>query len=87
MFKEPKSPRVKNFSRVDTNVEDDQSIYQDVVGNSTWLRVFVEPSTLTFTEKNQKQSFVVSVEIDGNAPAVLVISSGLINIIAPSQVL
>ncbi|KAL4272439.1 hypothetical protein GQ457_13G020220 [Hibiscus cannabinus] len=65
---EPNSPRVKNFSRVVTNVGDDQSIYQAMVGNSTWLRVIVEPITLTFTKKFQKQSFVVSVEIDGNAP-------------------
>ncbi|KAK8681615.1 hypothetical protein V6N13_054017 [Hibiscus sabdariffa] len=68
VFKEePNSPRVKNFSRVVTNVGDDQSIYHAVVENSTWLRVIVEPSTLTFTEKFQKQSFIVSVEFDGNA--------------------
>ncbi|KAL4271207.1 hypothetical protein GQ457_13G020250 [Hibiscus cannabinus] len=68
VFKEePNSPRVNNFSRVVTNVRDDQSIYHAVVENSTWLRVIVEPSTLTFTEKFQKQSFIVSVEIDGNA--------------------
>ncbi|KAK8704472.1 hypothetical protein V6N13_048094 [Hibiscus sabdariffa] len=65
---EPNSPRVKNFSRVVTNVGDDQSVYQAVVGNSTWLRVIVDPITLSFTKKFQKQSFVVSVEIDGNAP-------------------
>ncbi|XVE94923.1 hypothetical protein REPUB_Repub02eG0051700 [Reevesia pubescens] len=59
------SPKVKNFSRVVTNVGDDQSVYQAVVGNSSALTVKVEPSTLTFTKKHQKLSFVVSVEIDG----------------------
>ncbi|KAE8658938.1 putative Subtilisin-like serine protease 2 [Hibiscus syriacus] len=69
VFKEePNSPRVKNFSRVVTNVGDDQSVFQAVIGNSTWLRVIVELNTLTFTTKYQTQSFVVSVEIDGNAP-------------------
>ncbi|KAL4271904.1 hypothetical protein GQ457_13G020270 [Hibiscus cannabinus] len=68
VFKEePNSPRVKNFSGVVTNVVNDQSIYHAVVENSTWLRVIVEPSTMTFTEKFQKQSFIVSVEIAGNA--------------------
>ncbi|KAE8714396.1 putative Subtilisin-like serine protease 2 [Hibiscus syriacus] len=67
VYKEPNSPRVKNFSRVVTNVGDDQSVFQAVVGNSKWLRIIVEPSTLMFTKKYQKQSFVVSVEIDGNA--------------------
>ncbi|XWS21211.1 hypothetical protein CRYUN_Cryun30bG0036000 [Craigia yunnanensis] len=65
---EANSPKVKNFSRVVTNVGEDQSVYQAVVGNSTALTVRVEPSTLTFTKKYQKLSFNVSIEIDRTAP-------------------
>ena len=32
------------------------------------VKVKVEPSTLTFTKKYQKLSFVLIVEIDGTAP-------------------
>ncbi|OMO74668.1 hypothetical protein COLO4_26541 [Corchorus olitorius] len=65
---EPNFPKVMNFSRVVTNVGDDQSIYQTEVGNSMGLTIKVEPSTLTFSKKYQKLSFVVSVEIDETAP-------------------
>ncbi|KAK6256575.1 hypothetical protein QUC31_000034 [Theobroma cacao] len=65
---EASSPKVKNFSRVVTNVGDDQSIYQAVVRSSTAMTVRVEPNTLTFTKKYQKLSVMVSVEVDGPAP-------------------
>ena len=35
------------------------------------MRITVEPNTLTFTEKNQQQGFVMNVEIDSDAPDVI----------------
>ncbi|KAK9270766.1 hypothetical protein L1049_026349 [Liquidambar formosana] len=65
------SPTVKNFSRVVTNVGDDTAIYQAVVEVPTGMTIRTEPSTLTFTRKHQKQSFVVSVEIDKGAESIV----------------
>ncbi|XWS21213.1 hypothetical protein CRYUN_Cryun30bG0036200 [Craigia yunnanensis] len=64
------SPIVKNFTRVVTNVGDDQSIYQATAETTHGMSVRVEPATLTFTNKYQKQSFAVSVQMDGKAPPV-----------------
>ncbi|XVF64063.1 hypothetical protein PTKIN_Ptkin09bG0137000 [Pterospermum kingtungense] len=63
-------PRVKNFTKVVTNVGDDQSTYQAFLKTTHGMSVNVEPATLTFTSKYQKQSFVVSVHMDGKAPLV-----------------
>ncbi|KAA8528516.1 hypothetical protein F0562_035871 [Nyssa sinensis] len=60
----------KNFSRAVTNVGDDISVYRAVLAVPTGMRIRAEPSTLTFTSKHQKQSFVVNVEIDKNAPTI-----------------
>ncbi|KAM3685796.1 hypothetical protein ACJW31_11G146100 [Castanea mollissima] len=58
-------PMSMNFSRVVTNVEYDTSVYQAHLEDiPDGMKIRVEPSTLTFTKKNQKQSFVVSVEIN-----------------------
>uniref|UniRef100_A0A2N9EVE5 Inhibitor I9 domain-containing protein n=1 Tax=Fagus sylvatica TaxID=28930 RepID=A0A2N9EVE5_FAGSY len=58
-------PTAMNLSRVVTNVGNDTSVYKAHLENiPTGLKIRVEPSTLTFTEKYQNQSFVVSVEID-----------------------
>ncbi|GMY22542.1 subtilisin-like protease SBT1.7 [Fagus crenata] len=58
-------PTAMNLSRVVTNVGNDTSVYKAHLENiPTGLKIKVEPSTLTFTEKYQNQSFVVSVEID-----------------------
>uniref|UniRef100_A0A5B6ZMU9 Putative subtilisin-like protease n=1 Tax=Davidia involucrata TaxID=16924 RepID=A0A5B6ZMU9_DAVIN len=64
------SPTGKNFSRVVTNVGDDTAVYHAVLTVPTGMRIRTEPSTLTFTSKHQKQSFVVNVEIDKNAPTI-----------------
>ncbi|KAK6245224.1 hypothetical protein SCA6_008314 [Theobroma cacao] len=69
--KDESSPKVKNFTRVVSNVGDDKSVYQAVATTSSGMTIKVEPSTLTFTEKYQKQSFVLSVEIDGEPPKVV----------------
>ncbi|XVE70106.1 hypothetical protein DITRI_Ditri10aG0044900 [Diplodiscus trichospermus] len=64
------SPNVKSFTRVVTNVGDDQSIYKVTTETTHGMSVRVEPATLTFTNKYQKQSFVMSVQMDGKAPPV-----------------
>ncbi|XVF36299.1 hypothetical protein REPUB_Repub19eG0046400 [Reevesia pubescens] len=70
--KDDSSPKVKNFSRVVTNVGDDKSVYQAVATTSNgMMTITVNTPTLTFTEKYQKQSFVLNVEIDEEAPSVV----------------
>ena len=65
-------PMSMNFSRVVTNVGNDTSSYQAHLENiPDGMKIRVEPSTLTFTQKNQKQSFVVSVEIDKEVPRII----------------
>ena len=55
----------QNFSRVVTNIGNDIAVYQSHVENvPNGMRIGVLPETLTFTHKNQKQGFVVSIEID-----------------------
>ncbi|TYI18021.1 hypothetical protein ES332_A07G062000v1 [Gossypium tomentosum] len=68
--KNASAPNVKNFTRVVTNVGDDQSVYQATVEATHGMTIKVEPTTLTFTNKYQKQKFVVSVQMDGKAPPV-----------------
>ncbi|KAM2868788.1 hypothetical protein FF1_016809 [Malus domestica] len=64
------SPKAKNFTRVVTNVGDDASSYFAFLEVPHGMKIAVEPSTLTFTGKNQEQGFVLRVEIDSNAPKV-----------------
>ncbi|GMY22540.1 subtilisin-like protease SBT1.7 [Fagus crenata] len=65
-------PTAMNLSRVVTNVGNDKSIYEAHLKNiPTGMKIRVEPSTLTFTEKYQNQSFVVSVEIDRDFPMII----------------
>ncbi|KAM4082095.1 hypothetical protein ACJW30_11G143700 [Castanea mollissima] len=65
-------PMSMNFSRVVTNVGNDTSSYQAHLENiPDGMKIRVEPSTLTFTQKNQKQSFVLSVEIDKEVPRII----------------
>ncbi|XVE55867.1 hypothetical protein DITRI_Ditri03aG0191600 [Diplodiscus trichospermus] len=69
--KNSSSPKAKNFTRVVTNVGDDQSVYQAIIAETTrGMTIRIEPPTLTFTNKFQKQSYVVSVQIDGKFPPV-----------------
>ncbi|XP_021820185.1 subtilisin-like protease SBT1.8 [Prunus avium] len=64
------SPKAKNFSRVVTNVGDGTSIYKAFLEVPSGMKIAVEPSSLTFTGKNQEQGFVLRVEIDNDAPKV-----------------
>ncbi|KAL5714295.1 hypothetical protein ACHQM5_016276 [Ranunculus cassubicifolius] len=57
-------PMVKNFTRVVTNVGDENSTYQAVFEVPTGMRIQTEPKTLIFSGKGQQQEFVVSVEIE-----------------------
>ncbi|GMY22536.1 subtilisin-like protease SBT1.7 [Fagus crenata] len=65
-------PVTMNFSRVVTNVGNDTSVYEAHLDNiPTGMKIRVEPSTLTFTEKYQSQSFVLSVEIEIEFPMII----------------
>ncbi|GMY22813.1 subtilisin-like protease sbt1.7 [Fagus crenata] len=65
-------PVTMNFSRVVTNVGNDTSVYKAHLENiPTGMKIKVEPSTLTFTEKYQNQSFVPSVEIEIEFPMII----------------
>uniref|UniRef100_A0A2N9EIA5 Peptidase S8/S53 domain-containing protein n=2 Tax=Fagus sylvatica TaxID=28930 RepID=A0A2N9EIA5_FAGSY len=65
-------PTAMNLSRVVTNVGNDTSVYEAHLEKiPTGMKIRVEPSTLTFTEKYQNQSFVVSVEIDRDFPMII----------------
>ncbi|XVF39907.1 hypothetical protein PTKIN_Ptkin01aG0070600 [Pterospermum kingtungense] len=67
--KNASSPNVKNFTRVVTNMGDDQSVYQAIAKTTTLgMTIIVDPPTLTFTEKYQKRSYVVSVQTYEKAP-------------------
>ncbi|KAJ0085207.1 hypothetical protein Patl1_08922 [Pistacia atlantica] len=61
----------KNFSRVVTNVGQEESAYRAILEFPTGMSISIEPSTLTFTQKYQKQDFVLSVEIDSEAPRMI----------------
>ncbi|THG09362.1 subtilisin-like protease SBT1.6 [Camellia sinensis] len=55
--KNTSSVTTETFNRVVTNVGDDTAIYRAVVVVPSGISIKVEPSTLTFTSKYQKQSF------------------------------
>jgi subtilisin family serine protease len=69
-FKRGKSIQGKKFKRTLTNVGDDVSTYTAVLVVPDGMRIRVEPRTMTFTRKYQKQSFTLSVEIDENSPSI-----------------
>ncbi|KAF8038679.1 hypothetical protein BT93_B1272 [Corymbia citriodora subsp. variegata] len=64
------STKVKNFTRVVTNVGDDSSVYQAILASPKEMKVTVQPSNLTFTHKYEKQSFHLTIEVDKSAPRV-----------------
>ncbi|GLU04246.1 hypothetical protein SLE2022_214050 [Rubroshorea leprosula] len=68
---ESKMVRRQVFNRVLTNVGDDQSVYQSTVAVPYGLDIKVEPSTLSFTQKYQKQNFSITVEVYGQASPVV----------------
>ncbi|GLT34199.1 hypothetical protein SLA2020_087260 [Shorea laevis] len=59
------------FNRVLTNVGDDQSVYQSTVAVPYGLDIKVEPGSLSFTQKYQKQNFSITVEVYGQASPVV----------------
>ncbi|GLT34204.1 hypothetical protein SLA2020_087310 [Shorea laevis] len=68
---ESKMVRRQVFNRVLTNVGDDQSVYQSTVAVPYGLDIKVEPGTLSFTQKYQKQNFSITVEVYGQASPVI----------------
>ncbi|KAE8718124.1 subtilase family protein [Hibiscus syriacus] len=64
------SSNVKNFTRIVTKVGDEQSVYQAIVETTHGMTIREEPTTLTFTNKYQKQKYAVSIQMDGKAPPV-----------------
>ncbi|TXG52435.1 hypothetical protein EZV62_021604 [Acer yangbiense] len=63
--------KVKKFSRVVTNVGEEEAVYHANLKFPTGIKITIEPSTLTFTQKYQKQSFVLSMETDKEAPGMV----------------
>ena len=62
---------VKKFNRVVTNVGDEEAVYHANLKLPTGMKITIEPSTLTFTGKYQKQNFVLSIETDKEAPGMV----------------
>ncbi|KAK1578029.1 hypothetical protein Q3G72_027008 [Acer saccharum] len=62
---------VRKFSRVVTNVGDEEAVYHANLKLPTGMKITIEPSTLTFTRKYQKQNFVLSIETDKEAPGMV----------------
>ncbi|KAK2660266.1 hypothetical protein Ddye_006799 [Dipteronia dyeriana] len=62
---------IKKFSRVVTNVGEEEALYHANSKFPTGMKITIEPSTLTFTKKYQKQSFVLSIEIDKEVPGMV----------------
>ncbi|KAK4838748.1 hypothetical protein QYF36_016132 [Acer negundo] len=62
---------VKKFTRVVTNVGDEEAVYHANLKLPTGMKITIEPSTLTFTGKYQKQNFVLSIETDKEAPGMV----------------
>ncbi|KAH7839035.1 hypothetical protein Vadar_034028 [Vaccinium darrowii] len=60
--------RKKNFNRVVTSVGYNEAIYLAVLVVPNGMTIKVEPNTLIFKNKYQKQSFVVNVQIEKDAP-------------------
>ncbi|KAG9443989.1 hypothetical protein H6P81_015329 [Aristolochia fimbriata] len=66
--KAQKGPKlVKTFKRVVTNVGDDKADYSALLGSDPGMTIRVQPTILKFTQKNQKMSFTVTVELDMKA--------------------
>ncbi|XP_044512051.1 subtilisin-like protease SBT1.8 [Mangifera indica] len=61
---------VNSFRRNVKNVGEEESEYHANLELPPGMKIRIEPSSLTFTQKYQKQSFVLSVEIDKIAPNV-----------------
>ncbi|KAK1578604.1 hypothetical protein Q3G72_031561 [Acer saccharum] len=62
---------VRKFSRVVTNVGDEEAVYHANLKLPTGMKITIEPSNLTFTGKYQRQNFVLSIETDEEAPGMV----------------
>ncbi|KAK0596676.1 hypothetical protein LWI29_017955 [Acer saccharum] len=62
---------VRKFSRVVMNVGVEEAVYHANLKLPTGMKITIEPSTLTFTGKYQKQNFVLSIETDKEAPGMV----------------
>ncbi|KAK2971856.1 hypothetical protein RJ640_000873 [Escallonia rubra] len=60
----------KNFSRVVTYVGEDTAFYHAVSVVPPGMKITIEPSTLLFTRKYQRRSFVVHVVVEKDTPPV-----------------
>ncbi|KAK2977874.1 hypothetical protein RJ640_020218 [Escallonia rubra] len=60
----------KNFSRVATYVGEDTAFYHAVSVVPLGMKITIEPSTLLFTRKYQRRSFVVHVVVEKDTPPV-----------------
>ncbi|KAF6143985.1 hypothetical protein GIB67_017593 [Kingdonia uniflora] len=68
-FSNTSFPRVQNFKRVVTNTGDENSVYRAILEVPTGMKIQTEPKTLTFTGKDQQQGFILTIEIDEEAPS------------------
>ncbi|KAK1549104.1 hypothetical protein Q3G72_010301 [Acer saccharum] len=62
---------VKKFRRVVTNVGDEEAVCHANLKLPTGMKITIEPSTLTFTGKYQRQNFVLSIETHKEAPGMV----------------
>ncbi|KAK1549088.1 hypothetical protein Q3G72_000401 [Acer saccharum] len=67
---------VEKFSKVVTNVGDEEAVYHANLKLPTGMKITIEPITLTFTGKYQKHNFVLSIETDKEAPGFISIDCG-----------
>ncbi|KAJ8763268.1 hypothetical protein K2173_026169 [Erythroxylum novogranatense] len=69
VFNQTVYPATKKFNRVVTNVGNDTSVYGatvEIFPPAQGLRITVDPDTLLFTQRNEKQYFSLTVEIAAN---------------------
>lgn len=71
IFSNGSTPRRHVFNRVLTNVGDAQSVYHSKVTFPSGMNITVQPSTLSFTHKYQKNNFSLTVEVHGEVPPVV----------------
>ncbi|KAL4559554.1 hypothetical protein LXL04_031696 [Taraxacum kok-saghyz] len=69
-FNQTTSMSEKQFNRTVTNVGAPGATYWASLEVPSGMIVSLEPKTITFTSKNQKQKFVLSVQLEKNAPKV-----------------
>ncbi|KAJ8763278.1 hypothetical protein K2173_026179 [Erythroxylum novogranatense] len=69
IFNQTVYPATKKFTRAVTNVGNDTSVYEatvEIFPPAQGLRITVDPDTLLFTQRNEKQYFSLTVEIAAN---------------------